>query len=121
MPADRTSGVAQAFWDPNPQLKDIELGSAEVIHWKDDTGYEWEAGLVKPPDYTRGKRYPLVIQTHGFSKSQFLSNGIFTSAFAARALAAQGITVLQNGLLEPQRFRYGEKRALIKSRASRAW
>jgi dipeptidyl aminopeptidase/acylaminoacyl peptidase len=87
--------VREVIWDPNPQLKDIELGPAEVIHWKDDTGYEWEAGLVKPPGYAPGKRYPLVIQTHGFSKDQFLSSGIYTTAFAARALAAQGIAVLQ--------------------------
>jgi dipeptidyl aminopeptidase/acylaminoacyl peptidase len=85
------------IWDPNPQLKDIELGRAEVIHWKDDTGHEWEAGLLKPPDRRRGNRYPLVIQTHGFSKGQFLSSGIFTSAFPARALAAGGIAVLQMG------------------------
>jgi dipeptidyl aminopeptidase/acylaminoacyl peptidase len=92
---DRRSAVAHAFWDPNPQLKGIELGPGDPIQWKDDTGYEWEAGLVKPPDYTPGKRYPLVIQTHGFAKSQFLSSGVFTSAFAARALAARGIVVVQ--------------------------
>jgi hypothetical protein len=94
---DKVSGVSNVIWDPNPQLKDIDLGSAEVIHWKDDTGFEWEAGLLKPPNDTLGKRYPLVIQTHGFSKGQFLSTGSFTSAFAARALAAQGIAVLQMG------------------------
>src|SRR6266853_175709 len=94
---DRTSGVARVFWDPNSQLKDIELGSAEVIQWKDDTGYEWEAGLLKPPGYVPGKRYPLVIQTHGVRKGRFLSSGSFTSVFAARALAAQGIAVLQMG------------------------
>jgi dipeptidyl aminopeptidase/acylaminoacyl peptidase len=94
---DKTSGVSSVIWDPNPQLKGMDLGSAEVIHWTGDTGYEWEAGLVKPPDYSAGKRYPLVIQTHGFSKGQFLSNGVFTTAFAARALAAQGIVVVQMG------------------------
>jgi dipeptidyl aminopeptidase/acylaminoacyl peptidase len=94
---DKSSGASHVIWDPNPQLKDIELGTAEVIHWNDETGYEWEAGLVKPPNYTAGKRYPLVIQTHGFLKDQFLSSGIFTTAFAARALAAQGIVVLQMG------------------------
>jgi dipeptidyl aminopeptidase/acylaminoacyl peptidase len=94
---DKVSGGSHVIWDPNPQLRDIALGTAEVIHWKDDTGYEWEAGLVKPPDYVAGKRYPLVIQTHGFDKRQFLSAGIFTTAFAARALAAQGIVVLQMG------------------------
>ena len=94
---DKVNGASVVIWDPNPQLKDIELGQAEVIHWKDNTGYEWEAGLVKPPGFITGKRYPLVIQTHGFSKNQFLSSGIFTSAFAARVLAAHGIAVLQMG------------------------
>jgi dipeptidyl aminopeptidase/acylaminoacyl peptidase len=92
---DKAGKTSRVIWDPNPQLKEIELGSAEVIHWKDDTGYEWEAGLVKPPNYILGKRYSLVVQTHGFSEGQFLSNGFFTAAFAARALAAQGIIVLQ--------------------------
>lgn len=94
---DKTGGGERVIWDPNPQLKQVELGSAEVIRWKDDTGYEWEGGLVEPPGYIPGKLYPLVIQTHGFSESQFLTNGIFTSAFAARALAAHGIVVLQMG------------------------
>ena len=94
---DKAAGAAHLIWDPNPQLKDIKLGSAEVIRWKDEAGFEYEGGLVKPPDYTPGKRYPLVIQTHGFSEKQFLSGGIFTTAFAARAMAAQGIVVLQMG------------------------
>jgi dipeptidyl aminopeptidase/acylaminoacyl peptidase len=94
---DRSSGVVRTLWDPNPQLKDIELGSAEVLHWKDDTGSDWEAGLLKPPGYVPGERYPLVIQTHGFNKEKFLANGSFTSAFAARALAAHGFAVLQMG------------------------
>ena len=94
---NKDSHASHLMWDPNPQLKDIKLGPAEVIHWKDDTGHEWEAGLLKPIGYTPGKRYPMVIQTHGFSKGKFLSSGIFTSAFAARALAAQGIAVLQMG------------------------
>ena len=94
---DKASRVSRTIWDPNPQLKEIDLGTAEVIHGKDSSGYEWEAGLVKPPDYTAGKHYPLVIQTHGFAKGQFLSTGIFTTAFAARALAAQGMVVVQIG------------------------
>ena len=50
---------------------------------------------MKPPGYTPGKLYPLVIQTHGFDKNRFLTGGIYTTAFAARAMAAQGIVVLQ--------------------------
>jgi dipeptidyl aminopeptidase/acylaminoacyl peptidase len=92
---DRLGGSFRVIWDPNPQLNEINLGSAEVIHGKDASGHEWEAGLVKPPNFLPGKRYPMVIQTHGFVKGQFLTNGIFASAFAARALAAAGIVVVQ--------------------------
>ena len=63
---DRATRMVALLWDPNPQLKGIELAAARVIHWKDDTGYEWEAGLVEPVGHTSGKRCPLVIQTHGF-------------------------------------------------------
>lgn len=94
---DRASHASHVIWDPNPQLQEIALGLAEVVRWKDPTGYEWEAGLLKPPGYAAGKRYPLVIQTHGFLRTQFLSGGIFTTAFAARALSAQGIVVVQMG------------------------
>ena len=48
-----------------------------------------------PRNYKPGQRYPLVIQTHGFSESEFRPSGVFPTAFAARALAAKGIMVLQ--------------------------
>ncbi len=52
---------------------------------------------MKPPDYVRNKRYPLVIQTHGFLQNEFMTDGEYTTAFAARPLAAAGIVVLQMG------------------------
>jgi dipeptidyl aminopeptidase/acylaminoacyl peptidase len=90
-------GNARTIWDPNPQLQAIALGAAEVIQGQDSSGYQWKAGLVRPSNYAPGKRYPLVIQTHGFVPRQFLSNGIFSSAFAAQALAARGMAVIQIG------------------------
>jgi dipeptidyl aminopeptidase/acylaminoacyl peptidase len=87
----------RTVWDPNPQIQNIELGQAEVIEWKDQTGFEYQAGLVKPPGYVSGRRYPLVIQTHGFNKDVFLSNGVFTTAFAARSLSSAGMVVVQMG------------------------
>lgn len=81
--------------DPNPQLREIDLGRASVVAWTDKLGRSWEGGLYKPPDYTPTKRYPLVVQTHGFSEHQFRPSGIYPTGFAARALAAPGILVLQ--------------------------
>lgn len=86
--------TSRVIWDPNPQFKGIELGDASVYTYKDKQGREWKAGLYKPSDYKPGRRYPLVIQTHGFSASLFIPSGGFSTAFAARALAAAGIIVL---------------------------
>src|SRR5207248_2490763 len=90
---DPDQGAARVFWDPNPQLKDIRLGDVSVMRWKDRMGHEWEAGLVKPPNFVPGKRYPLVIQTHGFFKGSFMTHGSLSTAFAARELAGAGIMV----------------------------
>jgi dipeptidyl aminopeptidase/acylaminoacyl peptidase len=85
----------RVVWDPNPQLKNIELAEVSVLKWQDRTGRDWIGGLYKPFNYVPGKRYPLVIQTHGFDERRFQPSGAFTSAFAAQELAAVGFLVLQ--------------------------
>ena len=92
---DKQVKASRIIWNPNPQLKDIELGEVSVFRWKDRTGHDWYGGLYKPPDYIKGKRYPLVIQTHGFDEHLFQPSGAFTTAFAAQELAAIEIVVLQ--------------------------
>jgi hypothetical protein len=87
--------ASRVIWDPNPQIKDIELGQASVYTWKDEEGRERKGGLFKPSNFRVGQRYPMVIQTHGFAESEFRPSGVFPTAFAARALAAAGIVVLQ--------------------------
>jgi dienelactone hydrolase len=91
----KQGGDSRIIWNPNPQLKDITLGNVSVFKWKDRMGHDWIGGLYKPPDYIKGKRYPLVIQTHGFDEREFQPSGASTSAFAAQELAAVGILVLQ--------------------------
>ncbi len=93
--SDSKTQVSWVIWNPNPQLRDIALGEATVYKWKDKAGRDWKGGLFKPVPYEAGRRYPLVIQTHGFSESEFRPSGIFPTAFAARALAAAGLVVLQ--------------------------
>ena len=89
---------SRVIWNPNPRLESIELGDASVYTWKDKEGKEQKGGLYKPPNYKTGQRYPLVLQTHGYIDEQFLPSGTgFGPAYAARALAAAGIVVLQLG------------------------
>lgn len=85
------------LWDPNPQFGHMHLGAGAVYHWKDSSGFVWTGGLIKPVGYAPGTRYPLVIQTHGFRPSEFMTDGQFPTAMAARALASVGIMVLQVG------------------------
>jgi dipeptidyl aminopeptidase/acylaminoacyl peptidase len=92
------TGRSRVIWDPNPQLKNIEMGEAGVYTWEDKEGRNFKGGLYKPINYKDGRRYPLVIQTHGFSESSFMPAGTaFPNGFAARQLAAAGFIVLQVG------------------------
>lgn len=95
--SDPKTKASKRLLDPNPQLKRTTLGRASVYRWSDETGRKWEGGLVFPVDYDRSKRYPLVIQTHGFDPTQFLVDGIYPTAMAARPFASLGIIVLQMG------------------------
>jgi len=92
---DSKTKASRIILNPNPQLADIALGEAAVYKWKDKAGRDWKGGLFKPVPYESGRRYPLVIQTHGFSESEFTPSGIYPTAFAARALAGAGLAVLQ--------------------------
>jgi dipeptidyl aminopeptidase/acylaminoacyl peptidase len=81
--------------DLNPQFADLALGEVREVTWTDGIDHPVSGGLYLPPDYQAGKRYPLVIQTHGFDPHGFWLDGPYATAFAARPLAAKGIAVLQ--------------------------
>jgi hypothetical protein len=90
-----SSGMSRVIWDPNPQLRDVALGEVSIFRWKNQSGHDDVGGLFKPPDYVPGRRYPLIIQNHGFVEDQFIPSGAFPTAFAAQELAAHGMLVLQ--------------------------
>jgi dipeptidyl aminopeptidase/acylaminoacyl peptidase len=81
----------------NPQLGHLSLGRVETVHWKGRDGTPWTGLLDYPIDYESGKSYPLVVQTHGYLANQFAPDGVFTTVFAAQALANHDIAVLQMG------------------------
>jgi dipeptidyl aminopeptidase/acylaminoacyl peptidase len=80
--------------DLNPQFAALSFGKEQEIHWESE-GVVLNGGLYLPPNYVSGKRYPLVIQTHGFDPHRFWMDGPYSSAFAAQPLASRGIAVLQ--------------------------
>jgi dipeptidyl aminopeptidase/acylaminoacyl peptidase len=92
---DRISKTFRILLNPNEKMREVALGTASVFHWEDKEGRKWTGGLVKPPTYIPGTKYPLVLQTHGFDQAAFMSYGSFPSCMAARELAGAGFVVLQ--------------------------
>jgi dipeptidyl aminopeptidase/acylaminoacyl peptidase len=93
---DSVTGREASILDPNPQLSGISLGHVDVYTWKDRDGRVIRGGLAKPPDYQAGRRYPLVIQTHGFSPHRFFNTGLGSNtSVAGRALAGREMLILQ--------------------------
>jgi dipeptidyl aminopeptidase/acylaminoacyl peptidase len=82
--------------DPNPWIVNRSLGRLRSMKWSKN-GATWIAGLYYPPNFVSGMRYPLVIQTHGFSPARFSLYGSAPTAFAAQPLAAHGMLVAQVG------------------------
>ncbi len=83
--------------DLNPDFAGLSFGKVESISWKATDGHEVEGGLYLPSDFDSQKRYPLVIQTHGFHADKFWIDGPWSSSFAAQPLASGGVVVLQVG------------------------
>ena len=88
-------GKKSLLMDLNPQFQDLAFARVEELTWKTSHHGEVKAGLYWPLDYIAGRKYPLVIQTHGWTPNEFWIDGPFTTAFAAQALAGNGFFVLQ--------------------------
>lgn len=50
---------------------------------------------MKPINYEPGIRYPLGIQLYSYNAGQFVTDGLYPTAFAARELADSGFMVLE--------------------------
>jgi hypothetical protein len=106
---DLRTGENRVVLDPNPGLHaHFALGNVDFIEWTNTDGRKWGGRLYYPADYERGRRYPLVIQTHGYAdKSEYsltgqggidgAALGPVWSAFLAQPLASIGVAVLQIG------------------------
>jgi dipeptidyl aminopeptidase/acylaminoacyl peptidase len=89
------SGGTATLLDPNPQFRELTFGRVQELKFLGAMQKEVHAGLYFPVGYVPGKKYPLVVQTHGFDPRSFWIDGSFTTAFGAQALAGRGFLVLQ--------------------------
>lgn len=84
--------------DPNPQFVELSFGEVKAISFAGKDGRNVHAELYLPPDIEERRKYPLVIQTHGWRASaanKFRPDGPYPGVFAAQPLAGKGIIVLQ--------------------------
>ena len=86
---------SRTVFDPNPQMANILVLPVDVFEWEDQHGRTNVGGLIKPANFEVGRKYPLVIQTHGFDRNRFFRVGYSDTANAGRALASRDIVVLQ--------------------------
>lgn len=64
----------------NPQLKRVALSKPESVRWTSKDGLEIEGLLMKPINYEKGKRYPLLVLMEG-------TYGTFDLSFSGRVSA----------------------------------
>lgn len=104
---DLLTGRKGRITDLNPQLRNLDLGHAEVFRWTDRFGRDSFGGLVRPSSYTASARYPVVLQLGQFHPDMFLLDASTdgTSPNAARALASRGMIVLQIATLRSKNAR----------------
>lgn len=93
--SDAQTGKKSLLLDFNPQFKDLQFGRVQDVTFKATDGHDVRAGLYLPANYVQGKRYPLVIQTHGWDPQRFWIDGAYSSASAAQPLAGRGFIVVQ--------------------------
>jgi dipeptidyl aminopeptidase/acylaminoacyl peptidase len=92
------NGSSKLLLDPNPGADVLALRNVETLKWTDENRLPWAGGLIYPPGYVEGRRYPFILQTHGFEERQFMLDGLGEgagTAYAAQALANLGFVVLQ--------------------------
>ncbi|MEG3146199.1 Atxe2 family lasso peptide isopeptidase [Sphingomonas sp. RT2P30] len=88
---DPASGRMTVMFDPNPDFRNLRLGSVERIAWTLPDGGATYGDLVLPPDHRAGQRHPLIV-------TQYISRGFLRGGtgdeYPIQILAAHGFAVL---------------------------
>ncbi|MBV2147530.1 hypothetical protein KRZ98_04415 [Sphingobium sp. AS12] len=93
-------GAQRLLLDLNPEMTRARLNHVQQYRWKNSAGVTLTCGLYMPRGFKKGFRYPLIIQTHGWTDKLFWFDGPSSAGFAAQSLADEGFLVAQIGGLE---------------------
>lgn len=90
------TGRSSLLTDLNPEYRGIALGDVEKIEWTNRYGSRCSGKLIKPVGYDPGRRYPLVLMATNTAADNFISDALYTTAFAPQPLADAGFVVLMS-------------------------
>ncbi|MBS1830989.1 MAG: S9 family peptidase [Acidobacteria bacterium] len=80
----------------NESLPNLPLPRTEVIRWKSKDGTPIEGLLTYPTQYTKGQKYPFLLNIHGGPAGVFTENFIGgPGVYPLAALAAKGYAILR--------------------------
>jgi dipeptidyl aminopeptidase/acylaminoacyl peptidase len=80
-------------WQNRDLMQKITLGPVDGISFKSKDGADVHAVVIKPPDYTPGKRYPTIVYIHGGAPVPF-NQDTFEFRFLWHYFASRGYVVL---------------------------
>jgi hypothetical protein len=104
------SGKVVWSYDPNKMINWSSSGRLQEIAIPRRTGGSLSIGVFWPPAFDRSKTYPIIVQTHGWSRKSFMVNGPLDANEVGRILSAHGVIVLQLPDIQPER---GEGQAFM--------
>jgi dipeptidyl aminopeptidase/acylaminoacyl peptidase len=89
------TGSAKKITDINPKAREFAIGRVETLRWKSKKdGLEVEGQLMTPPDYQKGRPYPLLVVLHGGPNGQSSNNLNFSvEVYPLQVFAAEGYVV----------------------------
>jgi dipeptidyl aminopeptidase/acylaminoacyl peptidase len=77
--------------DFNSEIAGLQLGQTESLEWKGPNGFNEDGVVVYPPDFSKDKKYPLVLLIHGGPQAS--STAEFS--FIPQILASHGYVVFE--------------------------
>jgi dipeptidyl aminopeptidase/acylaminoacyl peptidase len=82
--------------DFNHEIATLDLGHTDTFEWKGPDGFAEDGVVVYPPNFSRDKKYPLVLLIHGGPMGASTTDFDFEiHAFVAQLMASHGYVVFE--------------------------
>ena len=81
--------------DSNPLLTEIDLADQTTISWESVDGMIINGVITYPLRYSKGAKYPLILQIHGGPEGVTLEGWNTSTGYPVQLLAAEGYAILQ--------------------------